>query len=520
MSTEITLDTLANRNNQAAGSSESYYSVDVAMEPDANQVEQLANEIDLLNSEDIAQYGDTTYRELLAFGQKTLAHVRTNDFSHVNAKLADLANVVKNLNVEQMNEGNTAKVLSFLKRLGGGIKVFEKRFGQTLEQSSQAEAQLNELTHALREDKQFYDELLRSKQSLAYQLALDSEAAQTALAKTKDVTLPQLEAESEVSDNESAKQLVAEYRRRVNGFETQTNDLKSTQEVFDEFAPNIVAVQANNLQLADKLSQITGKILPYWKSQIALAISMVKEQELLKQKRENLKRAQKATGSDTVTHAEDLQLVDLDAVKKINNNLLSTISDAAMLQRAGQAARLNTEATLLRLDGRIRQAMISAAAFGDDLVPEPVISEKKPEPELETFDAVEEPTDDTAESLLLEDDVVAELEDQVREADPGKLPLTDTDGEWVNPESPDDEANLDVDGIDPRFGTYPSPPDGDFEHTFEGKPVEGAELAEKVARAQESINPEVPEQHGEQPEHSDAAQEPQEGEQEQEEPND
>lgn len=517
MSTEITLDTLANRNNQAAGSSESYYSVDVAIEPDANQVEQLASEIDLLNSEVIAQYGDTTYRELLAFGQKTLAHIRTNDFSHVNAKLADLANVVKNLNVEQMNEGNAPKVLSFLKRLGGGIKAFEKRFGQTLEQSSQAEAQLNELTHALREDKQFYDELLCSKQAIAYQLALDSEAAQLALAKAKDVSLPQLEAESEVSDNESAKQLVAEYRRRVNGFETQTNDLKSTQEVFDEFAPNIVAVQANNLQLADKLSQITGKILPYWKSQIALAISMVKEQELLKQKRENLKRAQKATGGDTVTHAEDLQLVDLDAVKKINNNLLSTISDAAMLQRAGQAVRLNTEATLLRLDGRIRQAMISAAAFGDDLVPEPVISEKKPEPELETFDKAEE-VSETDESLLLEDDVVAELEDQI--VDPAHLPLTDTDGEWVNPEAPDEVASLDVDGIDPHYGTYPSPQEGDFEQTFEEIPVEGAELAEKVAHAQEGIATEVSEEHEGEPEHDDGEQEPPEGEEEQHEQND
>lgn len=485
MNQDITLDALANLNQTPIDASASYHTVDIDVAPDPAELSAQAAQIDLLNGDAIAHYGEQSYRDMLAYGQQLLAHVRTNDFVSVNSKLAQLTNLVKNLNVEQMNSGGVFGKLSFLKSLTGGIRTFEKRFGQTLEESAQAEAELSELATALREDKRLYDELLSAKQPLASTVAVDVGAAKLTLDQAQDVSLPQLEAEAEVSDDDNSKQLVSNYRRRVLGFGNQYEDLKNTEAIFTEIAPRVVSIQANNLQLAEKLNQITGKIIPYWKSQIALAISMVKEQDLLKQKREDLKRVQKQLGGEeygAAVHAEDLQLVDLDAVKKINNNLLSTISDAAMLQRAGQAVRLDTEATLLRLDGRIRQAMISAAAYGDDLDPEPVITEKKADPELARFEDDADDLDALDAPVLLEDDEVSELEDGIDQASAdvawelkeeavtngdAQLPLPDDAETWVNPESPETVSDEVVDGIDPHFGTYESPPAGDFEQTFE-----------------------------------------------------
>lgn len=415
MSQEITLDALANRNQSPVDANTSYHTVDVEIAPDHAQIAAKAETIDLLDSQAIAVYGEQSYRNMLAYGQQLLAHVRTNDFGGIDEKLAQLTDLVKNLNVEQMSDGGVWSKLSFLRRSGSGIRTFEKRFGAALEQSAQTEAELVSLAAALREDKTAYDELLRTKAPLLLNLSLDIQAAKQMLDVAHDETLPQLEAEAEVSDDAESKKLVDDYRQRAAGFTTQVEDLENAQKVFADVAPHVVSVQANNLQLADKISQITGKILPYWKSQIALAISMVKEQELLKQKREALKRAQKQSGGEeygAATHAEDLQLVDLDAVKKINNNLLSTIADAAILQRAGKAVRLDTEATLLRLDGRVRQAMITAAAFGDEIVPEPILSSTKAEPELEHFDETSDLPDDLERPMLLEDDELAELEDQ------------------------------------------------------------------------------------------------------------
>lgn len=466
MSQDITLDALANRNQTPLDATASYHTVDVELIPDPVELSSKAEAIDLLNGEAIAQYGEQSYRDMLQYGQQLLAHVRTNDFASINSKLSQLTGLVKNLNVEQMNAGDARGFLSFLKPLTGGIRTFEKRFGQTLEQSAQAEAELTELSTALRDDKAVYDDLLGAKLPLQSKLALDVGAAKLTLDQARDTSLPQLEAEAEVSTDESSKQLVANYRRRVMGFGSQYEDLKNAEAIFTEIAPRVVSIQANNLQLAEKLNQITGKIIPYWKSQIALAISMVKEQELLKQKREELKKAQSQLGGDeygSAAHAEDLQLVDLDAVKKINNNLLSTIADAAMLQRAGQAVRLDTEATLLRLDGRIRQAMISAAAFGDDLEPERVITEKKVEPELATFEETAEEAVDTP--VLLEDDEVAELADDApaghtdvawerrHDADAAaspeeQPPLADEAATWLNPEPPED---VPADGEHPQY---------------------------------------------------------------------
>ncbi|HHT45060.1 MAG TPA: hypothetical protein GXZ89_06165 [Fastidiosipila sp.] len=470
MSQEITLDTLANRNNSPVDEHASYHTVDVDYAPDPQVIADKAANIDLLSSENIASYGEQSYRDVLAYGQRLLAHVRTNAFAGIDQKLAQLANVVKHLNVEQMNDGGVLGRIPFLKSLSGGIRAFEKRFGQALEQSAQAEAELNELAVALREDKAVYDELLSAKRPLVAQLAVDIEAGRQTLENVQGGSLPQLEAEAEMSDDGQAKHLVSNYRRRVTGFNSQVDDLDNTQNVFSEIGPRIVSIQANNLQLADKISQITGKIIPYWKSQIALAVSMVKEQELLKQKREEMKRMQKQHGGEdygAATHAEDLQLVDLEAVKKINNNLLGTIDDAAMLQRAGQAVRLDTEATLLRLDGRIRQAMISAAAFGDDLQPEPVISEKRTdlEADLETEEAF------AGDDALFEDDDVARLDDQkaepdvdwdvkeTEEDDASQLPLPDS--EQSNPQEGSKTP--------PQYGTYDyKPRQGDYDKVFAG----------------------------------------------------
>lgn len=470
MSQEITLDTLANRDSSPVDAYASYHTVDVDYAPDPQVIAAQAEKIDLLSSENIATYGEQSYRDVLAYGQRLLAHVRTNAFAGIDQKLAQLASVVKNLNVEQMNDGGVLGRIPFLKTLSGGIRSFEKRFGQALEQSAQAEAELNELANALREDKEVYDDLLSAKRPLVAQLAVDIGAAKQTLENVQAVSLPQLEAEAEVSGDGQAKHLVSNYRRRVTGFDSQVDDLENTQNIFTEINPRIVSIQANNLQLADKISQITGKIIPYWKSQIALAVSMVKEQDLLKQKREELKRMQKQHGGEeygAATHAEDLQLVDLDAVKKINNNLLGTISDAAMLQRAGQAVRLDTEATLLRLDGRIRQAMISAAAFGDDLQPERVISEKPIDTEAPFEDDVELDDD-----LLLEDEEVAELDDldempdvdwdvraEQQEDESSQLPLPDREKAGT------DEG----DKTPPEYGTYDyKPRHGDYDQVFAG----------------------------------------------------
>lgn len=468
MSQEITLDTLANRNNSPVDAHASYHTVDVDYAPDPQVIADKAANIDLLSSENVAQYGEQSYRDVLAYGQRLLAHVRTNAFAGIDQKLAQLANVVKNLNVEQMNDGGVLGRIPFFKSLSGGIRSFEKRFGQALEQSAQAEAELNELVVALRDDKGVYDDLLNAKRPLVAQLAVDIGAARQTLEDVQGVSLPQLEAEAEVSDDGQAKQLVSNYRRRVSGFGSQVDDLENTQGVFSEIGPRIVSIQANNLQLADKISQITGKIIPYWKSQIALAVSMVKEQDLLKQKREELKRMQKQHGGEeygAAAHAEDLQLVDLDAVKKINNNLLGTISDAAMLQRAGQAVRLDTEATLLRLDGRIRQAMISAAAFGDDLQPEPVISERRAE-----FDAdLEGDEAFVDDDLLLEDDDVARLDDRDEEPDVDWDVKATEDDEAAHLPLPDSEKTESEDGdqTPPEYGTYDyKPSHGDYDQVF------------------------------------------------------
>ena len=78
--------------------------------------------------------------------------------------------------------------------------------------------------------------------------------------------------------------------------------------------------------------------------------------ELLQRNAELLKQ-----NSLDVARESERGIVDLETLKKVNDDLISTIEETIQIQREGRAARQSAEAELAGIEQKLKDALLTAA---------------------------------------------------------------------------------------------------------------------------------------------------------------
>jgi uncharacterized protein YaaN involved in tellurite resistance len=136
-------------------------------------------------------------------------------------------------------------------------------------------------------------------------------------------------------------------------------------------APQIRMIQSNDQVMAEKIQSTIVNTIPLWKQQMVLTLGVEHQaqaakaerevtdmtNELLRKNSEKLKMATIETAKET-----ERGIVDIETLKKTNENLISTIDEVIKIQTEGRAKRQQAEAELGKMETTLKKKLLEVKA--------------------------------------------------------------------------------------------------------------------------------------------------------------
>ena len=375
MAEEITLDTLMQGKENTALQKQEPVDVETVrtqveeLTPEQRaRVEELKNSIDLMDSQTALQYGIGAQRNISSFSDNILAQVRSKDSGYVGELMSDLVLKVKDVGVDQLDDGILDKI-PFLKNASRAIKKFMQRYEKLEVQIDSIEQQLEQARMQMLKDITMFDGLYEKNLEYFQELQIYIAAGEEKLKELRETTLPRLHEEASAKGDPMSAQVVRDFEDTVNRFEKKIHDLKLSKTIAIQTAPQIRLIQNNDKMLVDKIQTAILSTIPLWKSQIVIALGLHRQETVLQMQRS----VTDATNTLLIKNAELLKqnsvdvaresergIVNLETLKKVNADLISTIEETIKIQQEGRAARQNAEVELAGIEERLKQTMLSA----------------------------------------------------------------------------------------------------------------------------------------------------------------
>lgn len=332
------------------------------------RVEEVKNSIDLMDSQAVLQYGVGAQRNISSFSDNILTQVRSKDSGYVGELMSDLVLKVKEVDVDGLDEGFLDK-LPFLKNASRAVKKFMQRYEKLEVQIDRIEQQLDQARMQMLKDITMFDGLYEKNLEYFRELQIYIAAGEEKLKELQEITLPQLHAEATAKGDAMSAQVVRDFEDTVNRFEKKIHDLKLSKTVAIQTAPQIRLIQNNDKMLVDKIQTAILSTIPLWKSQIVIALGLHRQESVLKMQRSVSDATNTLLTKNTellrqnsteVARESERGIVDLQTLKKVNADLISTIEETIKIQQEGRAARQNAETELLSIEQKLKEALLTA----------------------------------------------------------------------------------------------------------------------------------------------------------------
>ena len=334
------------------------------------QIDTIKDSIDLVNSNAIVQYGSGAQKNIANFSNSVLSTVKSTDPAVAGDLLNDLVKRVKAFEDENDEDKGFFASLPVVGSLFKKSEALTKSYTTLAAQIDKIQAGLDNQKMTLMKDIAMFDGLYDKNLEYFKQLQLYIQAGEEKIQELNQTTIPKLEAQAQVSDNPMAVQVVQDFKDAVSRFEKKVHDLKISKTIAIQTAPQIRIIQNNDKILVDRIQSAIYNTIPLWKNQMVLALGLGRQKEALEMQQavsnttnELLKRNAamlKQNSHDTAVENER-SIVDIETVKQVNEDLISTIEDTLHIQQEGRQKRQAAEAELVQIEDRLREALLKGA---------------------------------------------------------------------------------------------------------------------------------------------------------------
>ncbi|HIV52068.1 MAG TPA: toxic anion resistance protein, partial [Candidatus Mediterraneibacter norwichensis] len=316
--------------------------ISVLTPEERRQADEIREQIDVRDSQMVMQFGAGARQNIADFSENILKNIRAKDSGYVGALMTDLVTNVEKLDFDSLEKGNG--ILGLFQKLEAKVKRFLAQYEKLELQVDRIEGKLEEARMEMLKDIGILDSLYEKNLNYFRQLQVYITAGQEKLDELREKTIPSLRAEAEKSGDPMHAQLVRDFEDLVNQFEKKLYDLKTSKTIAIQTAPQIRLIQNNDKLLADKIQTAIQETIPLWKSQMVMALGLYRQQEALRLQRNVtettnamlLKNSEKLK-QNTLDVAKESErgIVDIETLKKANQNLISTINEAVRIQKEG-----------------------------------------------------------------------------------------------------------------------------------------------------------------------------------------
>lgn len=338
-------------------------------EADQARAREIAKAIDVSDSQSVLGYGSSAQGKIASFADTILTQIQSKDSGYVGGILSDLVVAVKDVDVGSLKDSG-----SRIPIIGGLIDSFKRFMARYEKLSVQIEKILSELETArmnLLKDITLLDSLHQKNIEYLKELDVYIAAGQLRLEGLKAKDLPEAQAKAQASSDPLDGQKLQDLIQFIDRFEKKLHDLKLSRMVAIQSVPQIRLIQSNNQVLVEKIQSSIMNTIPLWKNQIVIAITIFRQKKGLEVERkvtdatnELLEKNSQMLKDSTIGVAKENErgIVDLDTLKKVNSDLISTIDEVLKIQQEGRQKRSEAEAELARMEAELKQRLQDARA--------------------------------------------------------------------------------------------------------------------------------------------------------------
>ncbi len=372
---EVNLQELLNKKKQetesveVSDSSTEVQTVQAAVETITPQqraeIDSIKEKLDLTDSGAVIQFGGAAQKNIADFSDSVLSTVRTKDSGQVGELLGQLVTGVKQYEEEDKSFWRKIPIVG---TLAGKAENIKQRYDKLSVQVERISGELDKARMDMMKDIIMFDGLYEKNLEYFRSLELYIKAGEEKLAETRDTILPKLRQEAAASADPMAAQVVSDFESTVDRFEKRVHDLKLSKTIAIQTAPQIRLIQNNDKMLVDKVQSAIYNTIPLWKNQMVIALGLQRQKKVIEMQRavsdatnELLKKNAEMLKQNTVEAAKENErgIVDVETVKKVNDDLVSTIEETIKIQQDGRQKRANAEKELLAIEQRLKETLLN-----------------------------------------------------------------------------------------------------------------------------------------------------------------
>lgn len=331
------------------------------------KIAEIAKGIDVEDTNGVIVYGVGAQKEISAFADATLQQVRSKDTGYVGEILSDMMIKIKDLKVDSLGTGGGA--LANIPILNAFVNAIKKFIAKYEKLSVHIERILEELDKArlnLLKDISMLDNMYETNLQYLRSLDLYIAAGLLKLKELNEKTLPELKQKADASNDPKDVQHYQDFVQCLNRFEKKIHDLKLSRMISIQTAPQIRLIQNNNQALVEKIQSSILNTIPLWKNQVVIAVSLFRQKKALEVQKDVAKTTNDLLSRNSellkqssidITRENERGIVEVETLKKVNQDLITTIEETLKIQAEGRTKRQAAEVELVRLEGELKSTL-------------------------------------------------------------------------------------------------------------------------------------------------------------------
>ena len=327
-------------------------------------VTEFSKKIDILNTEQVLNYGSNAQKNISEFSDSALSAVRTKDLGEVGDMLSDLVVELKGLNFDPEQRKGLRGLFNKAKQ---DIASMKAQYDKAEVNVDKIVEQLEHHEVVLLKDISLMDRMYEKNQEYMKELTMYIIAGKLRIEELRNVELPALQKKAQESGLPEDAQAANDFANMIGRFEKKIHDLELTRTISLQMSPQIRLIQNNDTLMSEKIRSSIVNTIPLWKSQMLLGLSMYHSEEAMKAQREvtdvtnqllesNAKKLHQ--GSVNVAKESERGIVDIETLKKTNLELIATLDEVRKIQDEGRAQRRQAEEELGRIEGQLKQKLL------------------------------------------------------------------------------------------------------------------------------------------------------------------
>ena len=326
-------------------------------------VDAFAQKIDITNSQQVLQYGSACQKKIGDFSEAALSKVSTKDLGEVGGMITDLIGELKNFDAAEEEKG----ILGFFKKKGNQLDNMKTKYSKAETNVETIQSALEKHQVQLLKDIAMLDKMYELNKTYFKELSMYILAGKKKLKEVREGKLNELHQKAAASGLPEDAQAANDLESKCDRFEKKLHDLELTRTISMQTAPQIRMIQNNDTTMIEKIQTTIVNTIPLWKSQMVLALGIAHSTEAAQAQRqvtdftnELLKKNAETLHLASVETAKESQrgIVDIETLKKTNQELIQTLDDVMKIQQEGREKRQAAEADMRRMENELKTKLL------------------------------------------------------------------------------------------------------------------------------------------------------------------